>query len=165
MDPSTTRLVPKLHPTSRSVEPDDPMTLNAIAVEGDPNLMIRAVVQEYSWMGWSPDRIMGLFRDPFYPVLNELWRLLGEAEVRSRVDSVVGEFGIYQFRSTIVEAPEVPGAFAIEDLLLDHEHESGPLGFDRGRHATSDQSPRDPSFVSLEAFTASLRKREGGDRE
>src|SRR5262245_19305051 len=70
-------LVPKVHPTSRPVEPDDPLTLHATTVAGDPELMLHCLVQEYAWMGWDAEQILSLFRDPFYPVLHGLWCLYG----------------------------------------------------------------------------------------
>lgn len=105
MESSAERFVPKVHPASREVMPDDPMTLWATPVAGDPDLLIRAVVQEYAWMGWNAEQIAGLFRDPFYPMLHGLWRVFGEAGVRERIDAVVHRCGVFRFRSTVYEEP------------------------------------------------------------
>ena len=53
MDSDPERFVPKVHPATRAVEPDDPMDLDATLVPGDVDLMFRSVVQEYAWMGWG----------------------------------------------------------------------------------------------------------------
>jgi len=106
MESSAERFVPKVHPASREVMADDPMTLWATPVAGDPDLLIRAVVQEYAWMGWDAEQIAALFRDPFYPMLHGLRHLLGEAGVRERIDAVFGHCGVFRFRSTVREAPD-----------------------------------------------------------
>jgi hypothetical protein len=102
------RLVPKVHPASREVMPDDPMSLCAMPAPGDPDLMIRAVVGEYAWLGWGADQIAALFDDPFYPMLHGLRQALGEAGVRERIDAVFARNGVYRFRATVAEAVEEP---------------------------------------------------------
>jgi len=99
MESSAERFVPKVHPASREVMPDDPMTLWATPAAGDPDLLIRAVVQEYAWMGWDAEEITALFRDPFYPMLHGLWQVLGEADVRDRIDAVFHRCGVFRFCS------------------------------------------------------------------
>lgn len=100
-------LVPKVHPATREVLPDDPLMLNATPVAGDPEVMLRAIVREYAWMGWNVHEITGLFRDPFYPMLHGLWAVLGEDGVRTRIEDVFEREGVMRFRSTVYEAPEV----------------------------------------------------------
>jgi len=106
MEISTERFVPKVHPASREVMADDPMTLCATPVAGDPDLLIRSVVQEYAWMGWDAEQIAALFRDPFYPMLHGLCRVLGEADVRDRIEAVFHRCGVFRFRSTVQEEPD-----------------------------------------------------------
>jgi hypothetical protein len=106
MESTTERFVPKVHPATREVMEDDPMGLCATPVEGDPDLLVRAVVQEYAWMGWSSNQIAALFRDPFYPMLHGLWQMLGEAAVRERIEAALERNGAFRFRSTVSEAPE-----------------------------------------------------------
>jgi hypothetical protein len=129
MDSAAGRFVPKVHPATRPVEADDPMTLHATPVEGDPDAMVRAVVQEYAWMGWDSEQILGLFRDPFYPMLHALRLALGEAGVQGRIDDVYRRQGVYRFRSTIVEEPDVADA---EPELV----QIGPLRPGGSRHGT-----------------------------
>jgi hypothetical protein len=113
--------VPKVHPATRGVEPEDPMSLNATAAPGDPEVMLRCVVQEYAMMGMNVDLIMTLFRDPFYPALNALLSALGEAALRQRVESIIQQIGVLRFH--VVEAPADPSqevAELIELGLPDH---------------------------------------------
>lgn len=114
MDSATPQFVPKVHPASREVESDDPMSIHATAVPGDPDVMIRSVVQEFGGMGWDLDTILGLFRDPFYPALHGVGQALGEVELRRRIAAVLEDHGVYRFRCTIQEAPEEPEVVHIE---------------------------------------------------
>jgi hypothetical protein len=98
--------VPKVHPATRAVEPDDPLALHATPVAGDPEVMLRAVVQEYAWLGWDADQVLALFRDPFYPVLNDLRDALGEEALGERIGAIFRRTGVYRFRATVREAPE-----------------------------------------------------------
>ena len=63
------------------------MDLHVTMAEGDPDLLLRSVVQEYAWIGWDADQIAALFGDPFYPLLYGLRQALGEAGVRQRIDA------------------------------------------------------------------------------
>jgi hypothetical protein len=120
MESDPQRFIPKVHPLVRAAEPDDPMTLNATAVAGDPDVLIRALVQEYAWMGWDAGQIAGLFRDPFYPMLHGLLQAFGEAGIRARIDAVINGRGVFRFRATVHEAPDeseaAPEVFQIGSL-------------------------------------------------
>jgi hypothetical protein len=96
-------MVPKTHPMTREVEADDPMELMANHVPGDPDVMLECLVQEFAWMGWGLEQLLGLFRSPEYPVLNQMLGHYGEAEIRRRVSELLGRIGVYRFRETIVE--------------------------------------------------------------
>jgi hypothetical protein len=95
--------VSKVHPATRPVEPDDPFNLNATLVAGNVDLMFRSVVQEYAWLGWGTEPILGLFRDPFYPALHGLWEALGEEETRARIEAVLARTGVIHFHATVHE--------------------------------------------------------------
>jgi hypothetical protein len=105
MSASLENWVPKVHPATRAVEPEDPMTLHAAEVGGDPELMLQCVVQEYAWMGWDADQILSLFRDPSYPVLNQLGRFFGPDGVRRRVDALLERMGVFQVHGFVHEPP------------------------------------------------------------
>lgn len=103
-DVDSKNLVPKVHPATRPVEPEDPMSLHATPAPGDPEVMLRCVVQEYAGMGMNADQIMTLFRDPCYPALNDLLSALGEGGLRQRVEHITRQIGVFRFHA--VEAPE-----------------------------------------------------------
>ncbi len=165
MDHATARLAPKVHPLARPVEPEDPFTLNATSVGGDPEVMIRAVVQEYAWLGWSADQIISLFRDPFFPVLYSLWQTLGDAELRKRIASLTEAFGIFRFQSTMVESPDGVDTESFEDLVLENNPPAGMPedGFQESPSAC--RQSRDLPFVSLGVLTDRSRRPEGGHHE
>jgi hypothetical protein len=114
---TTPNWVPKVHPTTRDVEADDPMEVVAEPVAGgDPAFMLRCVLEEYAWLGWDADQLLMLFRSPEYPVLNQLLAHFGEAAVRQQIDELLGGTGGAFYRTTVVEAEPDPDA---ED---DHDH-------------------------------------------
>lgn len=124
MDNAAPQFVPKVHPATRGVEPDDPMSLHATVFPGDPDVMIRSVVQEFGGMGWDAPAILGLFSDPFYPTLHGVGQALGEDEVRRRIVAVLADHGVFRFRCTILEEEhEAPDVVQIE----------GPAGTPRRR--------------------------------
>lgn len=99
--------VPKVHPVTRSVEPEDPMEIVPTVVQGDPEVMLESIIQEYAWMGWDADQLMGLFRSPFYPLLHQLREHYGEEHIRQRVEGVLGRSGeLFSVRAIIAEDPE-----------------------------------------------------------
>jgi hypothetical protein len=106
MTTPTERWVPKVHPATRPAEPDDPWTLNATAVGGDPEVMLGCLVQEYAALGWSAREILALFRDPFYPALHALRDFYGEEVLRERVAALVGQSAGFHFQVTVRETPE-----------------------------------------------------------
>ncbi len=93
--PENPNLVPKVHPATRPVEPEDPMSLHATPVAGDPDLMFRCVVEEYARSGWHADQIAALFQSPQYPVLEGLGRRYSPAGLREAIAAVVGRSGVF----------------------------------------------------------------------
>jgi hypothetical protein len=86
--------VPKVHPASRGILPDDPMEMCAFQVPGDNQLMLRLLVEEYARIGWGADDIMRLAHDPNYTAFYGMWRSLGESELRRRVTQIIARCGI-----------------------------------------------------------------------
>jgi hypothetical protein len=119
-------MVPKIHPATRAVDRDDPMTLHATPVAGDPDAMIASLLGEFAGMGWDIEQFLLLFRDPSYPMLHGLWRSIGEAELRARLDALGRRYGLHRLRVTVWEAPEEP-----ESQLV----QIGPMGPRGGHHA------------------------------
>jgi hypothetical protein len=104
MSTTPQQFVPKVHPLDRAVEPEDPLELVAAPVAGgDPDFMLQCVIEEFAWLGWDADGLMGLFRDPGYPMLNGLAAHFGEDEVRRRVEAQLGLTGRLRFTETIAD--------------------------------------------------------------
>lgn len=104
MEPRSENFVPKVHPATRPVEPDDPMNLFAVEVPGDPELMLRLLVEEYARMGWDLDALVGLFRDPFYVAAHGLWLHYGEQDLKRRLSDFLGRVGVVRAK-TITRIP------------------------------------------------------------
>ena len=107
MSTSAEHWVPKVHPTTRAVEPADPMELMATPVPGDPEVMLQCIVQEFAWMGWDANQLLGLFRSPAYPVLNQLRQYYGDEEVCRRIQALLDRSGVFRVRETIAEDSEL----------------------------------------------------------
>jgi hypothetical protein len=103
---SEQHFVPKVHPLDRGVEAEDPMELVATPVQGDPDVMLQCLVQEFAWMGWDLEQLMELFHNPCYPVLNQLLAYYGEDEVRARVQALVGRSGVFRVHEVIEDESE-----------------------------------------------------------
>jgi hypothetical protein len=84
----------KPHPRDRPAEPDDPLNLHAVEVDGDPDLMLRLLVEEYARLGWRLDSLLAMFRDPFYQAAHGLWLLYGEEELRRRITATLARCGV-----------------------------------------------------------------------
>lgn len=106
------RFVPKVHPASREVEPEDPMELCATPVAGDPAIMLRCAVEEYARMGWNAEQILALFQNPFYPALHSLCQSFGERAVRQQISGVLQRVGVFCVQATVKEQPFAPGSKA-----------------------------------------------------
>jgi hypothetical protein len=107
MDTPAPSLVPKVHPATRPIEPEDPMELSACEVAGDSDLMLRMLVEEYAHLGWGLDALMRLFRDPFYVGPHGLWLQLGESELRRRVENILARVGVLRARTVVADAVEL----------------------------------------------------------
>lgn len=97
--------VPKVHPATRPVEPEDPMNLFAVEVPGEPELMLRLLVEEYARMGWGLDALSDLFRDPFYVAAHGLWLHFGEEELRRRLAAMLRRVGVVRTKTTMTAPP------------------------------------------------------------
>ena len=97
--------VPKVHPATRSVEPEDPMNLHAVEIPGDTDLMLRVLVEEYARMGWNVDAVMNLAVDPFYQGFHGLLQLHGEEELRRRVTEIIGRCGVLRITTKQAAPP------------------------------------------------------------
>ncbi len=79
--------------TTKPLEPEDPMALVGVDLGQGPNdealtEMAWCFVEEYARMGWSGERILRLFRNPFYRGPHQILRVKGEDFVRSLTESI-----------------------------------------------------------------------------
>ena len=100
MENDTPTAVPKVHPATREVLPEDPMDLHGFEVPGDPELMMRLLVEDYARMGWNTQSIVGLATDPNYQVFHGLLQMFGEDEFRRRTANVISRCGVMRVKTT-----------------------------------------------------------------
>ena len=75
--------MPKHEPDAR-----DPMTLTGVEVPADKEdveAMARGFAEEFAASGWREDRLVKMFRNPFYAGPHLAWKQLGEARVKTIV--------------------------------------------------------------------------------
>ncbi|MCH7836826.1 MAG: hypothetical protein IH864_08185 [Chloroflexi bacterium] len=82
--------------TGKPLEPEDPLALVGVVLERGPDEgalteMAWCFVEEYARMGWSGERIMRLFRNPFYRGPHQILRMKGEEFVRGLIETVDGK--------------------------------------------------------------------------
>jgi hypothetical protein len=94
MSDETPLATAKVHPAGREILPDDPMEMHALEVPGDPNLMLRLLVEEYARMGWGAESILQLARDPNYQAFHGLWKYFGEEKLAARVRQTLSRCGV-----------------------------------------------------------------------
>ena len=96
--PSTPDAVAKVHPASREMLPDDPMEITGFQAPGDPDLMLRMLVEEYARIGWGVDAVMRLALDSNYRAFHGLLRTLGEDGLRMRVSEIMSRCGVMRVK-------------------------------------------------------------------
>ena len=96
MLPDLTNVAPKVHPATRAVEPDDPMNLHGVEVDGDPEIMLRMLVEEYARMGFGLDELLDLCRQPFYVGMHGLLQFYGEEELTQRLNGILARCGVFR---------------------------------------------------------------------
>ncbi len=82
--------------TGKPLEPEDPLALVGVVLERGPDdgaltEMAWCFVEEYARMGWSGERIMRLFRNPFYRGPHQILRMKGEDFVHGLIETVDGK--------------------------------------------------------------------------
>jgi hypothetical protein len=95
-----TNAVPKIHPASREMLPDDPLEMQAFEVLGDPQLMLRMLVEEFARIGWGAEAIQRMALDPNYQAFDGLRSMLGEKELRRRIAEIVSRCGVIRMTTT-----------------------------------------------------------------
>ncbi|CAN5337952.1 hypothetical protein BH09PLA1_BH09PLA1_00130 [soil metagenome] len=88
------------HPKDRAPQSDDPMEISGIEVDGDPEVMLDCIVEEYARLGCDADMIMRMFDDPFYQGPYGVTKAFGREYVRRRIDDVLRRCGVLRVRVT-----------------------------------------------------------------
>ncbi len=105
----------KIHPASRELLPDDPMELQGVRVPGDPDLMLRMLVEEYARIGWDTDAIMGLAHDPNYRGFNSLLQRYGERPLREKISAVLSRTGVMR----VISRETAPASETLVELTTE----------------------------------------------
>ncbi len=133
MDTLADNMVPKVHPLDREMFPEDPMELMTNVVNGDPALMLRCMIDEYLWMGWSREDLLSLFRNDEFPVLKQLYDHFGEARVMAEIDELIASMAGVRVTAVVDETPDPDLIEADDDMgliqlsLRRREHSEGLL--------------------------------------
>jgi hypothetical protein len=90
--------VPKIHPASREILPDDPLEMYGIEIPGDPALMLRMLVEEYARIGWGVGEILQLARDPNYQAFYGLRQAYGEEDLTRRIREILSRCGVIRVK-------------------------------------------------------------------
>ena len=53
--------------------------------------MARTFIEEYTLMGWTPKRILGMFQQPFYGGAHDAYEALGRDRILQLISETVGE--------------------------------------------------------------------------
>ena len=108
--------VAKVHPASREMLPDDPLSLHGVELPGDTDLMLRLLVEEYARLGFGLDRLMDLARDSFYQSFHGLLSVYGEQELRRRMANVLDRVGVSRIKIVEQQVEPLPGQLVEIDL-------------------------------------------------
>jgi hypothetical protein len=88
--------------------PDDPDVLVGVALPDSGPEAVREMAytfaEEFAALGFSAERLLGLFSRPFYAGPHRAYRILGEVEIRRIVAECVEAFGARRIR--VEEPPE-----------------------------------------------------------
>ena len=87
-------------------EPDDPNILVGVQIpagEGSETEMAYVFAEEFARLGYSEERLLALFRHPFYAAANRALKILGEEAIQSIIRETLAVWG--RFELVIEEAP------------------------------------------------------------
>ncbi len=91
----------------RDADPSDPNVLVGVILPAERESfreMARTFAEEFAWLGYDEERLMQLFRRPFYAGAHQAYRALGEPEVRKLIRESVAVWG--RFRVKVVDPEE-----------------------------------------------------------
>lgn len=87
-----------MDPRDKAFERDDPLEFVGVLVPAEPGHdwlaeQGRCIAEEFALMGWTPEKVLRLFRNPHYAGPHALYRRRGEPFVRQLIASVFGATG------------------------------------------------------------------------
>ena len=77
-------------------DPEDPMELNGavfLTEEDTTNTMCECFIEEFMRMGYGPDQMMLLFRNPHYLGMHMVWQNRGERFLRDSIAATFARWG------------------------------------------------------------------------
>ena len=77
-------------------DPTDPTMLVGVEIPAGETSdidMAYAFAEEFSQLGYSADRLMGLFRNPFYAGAHRALSMLGEEKIAGIIRETIGAWG------------------------------------------------------------------------
>ena len=77
----------------KEAEANDPMELVCETIPGEAAFLAQCVVEEFALIGYGAEDLFTLFREPVYPLMNNILRKEGEPFVRSLIERVLAECG------------------------------------------------------------------------
>ena len=81
-------------------DPTDPNVLVGVVLPGCAEAtreMAYVFAEEYARMGYDGNRLLGLFKNPFYTAAHDAYRALGEKAVQSIIEECIGAWGGVRF--------------------------------------------------------------------
>jgi hypothetical protein len=81
----------------KRLDPDDPMELVGVTfADGNLEEMAECLIEEYIRDGWDDERLLHLFRDPFYRLTHQIYREKGEAYVLALISGLREQWGYWK---------------------------------------------------------------------
>ena len=117
MSSASSQFVPKVHPLDRDIEADDPFELVAQQAQGDPELMLGAVIEEFLMVGCDASRLTAMFGNAEYPVLQELCAHFGAEEVARRIAETQRAASSFSVREWVAEEADESSCGGGETLV------------------------------------------------
>ncbi len=77
------------------------MRLRAERVEGNPQVMLDGLIEEYARMGWDAGQIARIFEDPFFAATHALASRLGGEAIRDCIEETLQRCGVFRFDTTL----------------------------------------------------------------
>ncbi len=84
----------------RDPDPEDPMALVGVEIEsGEENLeeMAYIIAEEYAQIGFDEERLLRVFRNPYFRSAHQAWTVLGEMRTTEILREALGFWGRFRF--------------------------------------------------------------------